>query len=55
MNEYLHLTLMAGVSQVATGMFVATPKIFRPLTSVSTTNEVLQVNDGTSETEAVTE
>src|SRR6218665_3690102 len=46
---------MTDVLQVVTGMFVARPTISLPsLSLVSTTNEVLQVNDGTSGAEATT-
>ena len=45
----LHMVLMAGVLQIVVGMFVAV------LVEFVTMNEVLQVNDGTSGTEATTE
>lgn len=53
MNKYLQKTLTAGVSHVAFGMFVAKPVIVVPLLSAA--NEVMQVNDGTSGAEALTE
>jgi len=46
---------MADVVQVTFGMFVAKPLIGAPLLSlVSTTHEVMQVNDGTSGAKAAT-
>ena len=45
----IHMVLMAGVLQMVVGMFVAV------LVEFVTTNEVLQVNDGTSGAEATTE